>query len=156
MQGLLADSILSQVNYSGNCSSAAFGVGINHTLRLQLAGRRPGVREGEHFNPEVPPVKAGRAKQSIATNLLRRFREHAYAVLRFIGDLSVPFTNNETERAMRMPKIKQKISGCFRSRDGAGHFCVIRSCLDTLRKQCHGMLAVLQRAFAGDPIQPFA
>ena len=114
------------------------------------------VREGEHLNPEVPAVKAGRARQSIATNLLRRFRDHADAVLRFIGDFAVPFTNNEAERAVRMPKVKQKISGCFRSLDGAEHFCVIRSCLDTLRKQGHSMLAVLQGAFAGAPIQPIA
>jgi transposase len=114
------------------------------------------VREGELLNPEVPATKAGRAKQSIATNLLRRFRDHADAVLRFIGDFSVPFTNNEAERAVRMPKVKQKISGCFRSREGAEHFCVIRSCLDTLRKQGHSMLAVLLRAFTGDPIQPAA
>lgn len=111
--------------------------------------------EGELLNPEVPAIKAGRAKQSIATNLLRRFRDHADAVLRF-GDFSVPFTNNEAERAVRMPKVKQKILGCFRSRDGAEHFCVIRSCLDTLRKQGYSMLAVLLRAFVGDSIQPAA
>lgn len=51
-----------------------------------------------------------------------------------------------------MPKVKQKISGCFRTLAGAEHFCVIRSCLDTLRKQGHGMLTVLQRAFADNPI----
>jgi transposase len=60
------------------------------------------------------------------------------------------------ERAVRMPKVKQKISGCFRTLDGAENFCVIRSCLDTLRKQGHGMLDVLQRAYTGDPIQPAA
>lgn len=51
-----------------------------------------------------------------------------------------------------MLKVKQKISGCFRTLDGAEHFCVIRSCLDTLRKQGHNMLTVLQRAFVGNPI----
>jgi transposase len=52
-----------------------------------------------------------------------------------------------------MPKVKQKISGCLRTVAGAEqHFCVIRSCLDTLRKQGHGMLDVLQHAFAGNPI----
>lgn len=114
------------------------------------------VREGEHLNPDTSNSGKGRVKQSVATNLLRRFRLHADAVLRFIGDFDVPFTNNTAERAVRMPKVKQKISGCFRTLDGAEHFCVIRSCLDTLRKQGHNMLAVLQRAFAGDPIQSFA
>lgn len=53
-----------------------------------------------------------------------------------------------------MPKVKQKISGCFRTVTGANHFCTIRSCLDTLRKQGHNMLEVLRRAFIGDPIMP--
>jgi transposase len=114
--------------------------------------------EGERLTPEVvkPAGKRGRCKQSIAFNLLRRLRQHADAVLLFIRDPAVPFTNNLGERAVRMPKVKQKISGCFRTLDGAENFCVIRSCLDTLRKQGHGMLDVLQRAFAGDPIQPAA
>jgi transposase len=83
-------------------------------------------------------------------------RLHRDSVLLFIRDLAVPFTNNLGERAVRMPKVKQKISGCFRSLEGAENFCVIRSCLDTLRKQGYGMLEVLQRAFAGNPIQPAA
>lgn len=113
--------------------------------------------EGELENPEVVKHgtgKRGRSKQSIAFNLLRRLRQHADAVLLFIRDLSVPFTNNLGERAVRMPKVKQKISGCFRTFDGAENFTVIRSCLDTLRKQGYGMLEVLQCAFAGNPIQP--
>lgn len=61
-------------------------------------------------------------------------------MLRFIANSIVPFTNNLAERAVRMPKVKQKISGCFRSFDGADHFTVIRSCLDTLKKQGYGML----------------
>lgn len=112
------------------------------------------VSEGEQHNPETsqPAAKRGRAKQSVAFNLLRRFRQHADAVLLFISDLTVPFTNNMGERAVRMPKVKQKISGCFRTVAGAENFCIIRSCLDTLRKQGYGMLEVLQRAFADNPI----
>ena len=112
------------------------------------------VREGEALHPETAqsPGQRGRGKQSIAANLLRRFRLHADPVLRFISNPDVPFTNNVGERAVRMPKVKQKISGCFRTLAGAEHFCVIRSCLDTLRKQGHSMLAVLQHAFAGNPI----
>ncbi|WP_233575602.1 IS66 family transposase [Noviherbaspirillum saxi] len=116
------------------------------------------VAEGEQLNPEANQSvnKRGRAKQSIAFNLLRRLRQHADAVLLFISNLAVPFTNNVGERAVRMPKVKQKISGCFRTVVGAENFCVIRSCLDTLRKQGHRMLDVLQRAFHGNPIQVFA
>lgn len=116
------------------------------------------VGAGEALHPEVelPIWQGGRAKQSVACNLLRRFHKHADAILLFIRDLAVPFTNNVAERAVRMPKVKQKISGCFRTVEGADNFCVIRSCLDTLRKQGHSMLEVLQRAFAGNPIQPTA
>lgn len=112
------------------------------------------VREGQAIHPETTqqPGQRGRGKQTVAANLLRRFRLHADAVLRFISDPAVPFTNNVGERAVRTPKVKQKISGCFRTLAGAEHFCVSRSCLDTLRKQGHGMLAALQRAFAGNPI----
>jgi transposase len=116
------------------------------------------VGDGEALHPEVelPIWQGGRAKQSVPCNLLRRFRKHADAILLFIRDHAVPFTNNVAERAVRMPKVKQKISGCFRTVEGADNFCVIRSCLDTLRKQGHGMLEVLQHAFAGNPIQPTA
>jgi transposase len=76
--------------------------------------------------------------------------------LRFIADPTVPFSNNIAERAVRMPKVKQKISGCFRTLAGADNFCTIRSCLDTLRKQGHSMLEVLRRAFVGAPIMPAA
>lgn len=114
------------------------------------------LQEGERLHPEAgkPLGKRGRAKQSIAFNLLRRLREHADAVLLFIANPLVPFTNNLAERAVRMPKVKQKISGCFRSFDGAEHFTVIRSCLDTMKKQGHRMLDVLRRAFNGNPVQP--
>lgn len=112
------------------------------------------VSDGEQLNPEAvkSAARKGPAKQSVAFNLLKRFRLHADAVLLFITDHAVPFTNNLGERAVRMPKVKQKISGCFRTVIGADNFCVIRSCLDTLRKQGHGMLEVLLRAFKGNPI----
>jgi transposase len=73
-------------------------------------------------------------------------------VLRFVADLTVPFTNNLGERAIRMPKVKQKVSGCFRTLKGAKHFCTIRSYLDTMHKQGHNMFQVLQSAFIGQPI----
>lgn len=114
------------------------------------------LREGEQENPAADKLsgKRGRSKQSLAFNLLRRMRQYVDAVLLFIRDPGVPFTNNLGERAVRMPKVKQKISGCFRTLEGTENFCVIRSCLDTLHKQGHGMLDVLRHAFAGSPIQP--
>ncbi|WP_426117024.1 IS66 family transposase [Massilia sp. PWRC2] len=113
------------------------------------------MNDGERLNPEAVKTagRQGPVKQSVAFNLLKRFRLHADAVLLFITDHAVPFTNNLGERAVRTPKVKQKVSGCFRTFTGADNFCVIRSCLDTLRKQGHGMLEVLLRAFKGNPIQ---
>lgn len=58
------------------------------------------VREGERANPAA----SGRVKQSTTVNLLRRLRQYGDAILRFVGDFSVPFTNNTVKRAVRMPK----------------------------------------------------
>jgi transposase len=98
--------------------------------------------------------RRGRPKQSLAFNLINRMREHADAVLRFVTDLRVPFTNNLAERAIRMPKVKQKISGCFRTLAGAQVFCIIRSYLDTMHKQGHNMFEVLRLTFMGCPPSP--
>ena len=81
-------------------------------------------------------------------------REHADEVLLFVSDLSVHFTNNLGERAIRMPKVKQKISGCFRTLKGAENFAIIRSYLDTLYKQGHNLIEVLRLAFQGNPPKP--
>jgi transposase len=114
------------------------------------------LSEGERLNPAAvkPTGKRGRCKQSVAFNLLGRMRQYSDAVLLFIHDPSIPFTNNNGEYGVRMPKVKQKISGCFRTVEGAQHFCVIRSCLATLHKQGHSMLEAMRRAFAGNPITP--
>ena len=108
------------------------------------------VQDGQAQNIPLPKTagKRGRAKQSSAYNLLRRLFEREREVLRFMHDLSVPFTNNLAERAVRMPKVKQRISGCFRTLVGAENFCTIRSYLDTARKQGFGMLHALQATFS--------
>ena len=106
-----------------------------------------------------PPVerqdkRRGRIGQSAAFNLIKRLREHADAGLRFVTDLRVPFTNNLAERAIRMPKVKQKISGGWRTFEGAQTFCIIRSYLDTMHKQGHNMFEVLRLTFIGRPPSP--
>ena len=65
--------------------------------------------------------------------------------------MRVPFTNNLGERAIRMPKVKQKISGCFRTFKGAWHFCINRSYLDTLNKQGQNLFEALRQTFMGQP-----
>lgn len=107
----------------------------------------------------VHPIKrrkdgSAHRRQSTPTNLLRRLREYREDVLRFLSDREVPFTNNIAEQAVRMPKVKQKISGCFRTFDGAAAFCTIRSYLETLRKQGVDLLQALVQSFQGKTPQP--
>ena len=113
------------------------------------------LRMGERKHPvRAASGKRGRTKQSSATNLLGRLREHADDVWRFTADPEVPFTNNLAEQAVRMPKVKQKISGGFRTQAGATRFCVIRSYLETLRKQGENLFDALTQAFQGTIPQP--
>ncbi|MCU7890036.1 MAG: transposase, partial [Candidatus Thiodiazotropha sp. (ex Lucinoma aequizonata)] len=83
--------------------------------------------------------KQGRLKRSKTRNLLERLRDFEQDVLRFMDVESVPFTNNQGENGLRMTKVQQKISGCFRSMEGTKYFCRVRSYLSTCRKQ--GMTA---------------
>lgn len=105
-----------------------------------------------------PPIlssgKRGRIRQSAAYNLLRRLDVYRAFVLAFALDFAVPFDNNQAERDLRMVKLRQKISGCFRSTEGASWFCRIRGYISTLRKQGRSVLAALNSLFNGKPIMP--
>lgn len=99
-------------------------------------------------DPNQPP-KRGREKKTKARNLLERLRDFEEDTLRFMMVSYVLFTNNNGENAIRMTKVQQKISGCFRSMDGAKIFCRIRSYLLTAQKHDISPTEALQTLFQG-------
>jgi transposase len=99
------------------------------------------VRQGE--------PKRGRVAQTKTRNLLERMREHEEDILRFMTDVDVPFTNNQAERDIRMVKVQQKISGSFRSWEGAEFFCRIRGYLSTCEKHHISSADALEILFNG-------
>ncbi len=115
--------------------------------------------EANPLSPSSPPGKGrkrqGQGRRSEARNLLERLQAHQEAVLGFCRDFAIPFDNNQAERDLRMIKLKRKISGCFRSQQGADHFCRIRGYLSTLRKQGRNTLQALVAWFQGQP-QPLS
>jgi transposase len=130
------------------------------------AGGRLELSESEHYRkryrkllgeaelecppPEEPVIKKkGKTKRSTARNLLERLRDFENETLRFMVDANVPFSNNQAENDLRMTKVQQKISGCFRSMDGAKIFCRIRSYLSTCRKQGVAASEALRLLFQG-------
>ncbi len=104
--------------------------------------------------PERRPGQRGRCKQSPARNLLDRLWLGQDQVLAFLDDLTIPFDNNQAERDLRMLKVQQKVSGCFRSAPGAAAFARLRGYLSTLRKQSMGLLDALRTLFTGSPLYP--
>ena len=101
-----------------------------------------------------PQGQRGRAKKPKARNLAERFVAYRQQVLAFVYDFKVPFDNNLVERDLRMLKVQQKISGCFRSPAAAADFCTLRSYLSTMRKQGFSVWAALGSLFLGDVLLP--
>jgi transposase len=116
------------------------------------------VRKADRLNPPPGRKSKGTAPphkpplQPTPRRLITRLQKRRDEVLRFISDTSVPFDNNGSERDLRMVKLQQKISGCFRTPDGARNFCRVRSYLSTARKQGYSLLSSLERAFNGKPL----
>ena len=104
--------------------------------------------------PDPGPKRRGRPKRSKAQNLLFRMEHHKESILAFTVDLRVPFTNNLAERDLRMLKVKQKISGCFRTFPGAKRFAKVRSYLSTAMKNGQNILDALTGVFLGTPFIP--
>ena len=152
MAELLVDAKLAcdRARAAGACRVQGAGRARLHARYERL------LADGQAANP--PPPASGRrrarARRSPAGRLLARLDAHRDEVLRLLDDTRVPFDNNQAERDLRMVKLQQKISGCWRTPAGAEAFLALRSYLATARK--HGMnpLVVLGQLFAGHPWLP--
>jgi transposase len=110
------------------------------------------LTRGEKELPPIPPKqngKSGKVAKSDAHNLWERLKKHETAVLLFTKASHVPFTNNRAERDLRMSKVKQKVSGCFRTKKYAEAYCRISSYLQTMANKGYNPLVAIQMAFSG-------
>jgi len=118
------------------------------------------VQSGFEANPapvataEGKAKKRGRPKQSPPVNLLIRLRDFKGQVLAFMSDFRIPFDNNQGERDIRMVKVKQKVSGGFRTLEGAKCFGRIRGYISTARKNAKNVFEAIRDAFDGSPFIP--
>jgi transposase len=132
----------------------AGATGVHDQARDRLHARYQRLLADGHAANPPPRTRRGRRARSPAARLLARLEAHRAEVLRFLDDLRVPFTNNQAERDLRMVKLQQKISGCWRSLTGAEAFLAVRSYLSTARKQDTNPLDVLGQLFSGQPWLP--
>lgn len=105
-----------------------------------------------HPVPKKQKGKRGAVRKSKTGKMLERFIDCKEQILAFAKNFQIPFGNNIAEQAIRMMKVKQKISGCFRSEQGAKDFAVIRSYIATMKKQGHSIIQALAAAIQGNPI----
>jgi transposase len=105
-------------------------------------------------NSPGPIKKRGKKKKTKPQNLLARLEKYRRQALAFMHDFEVPFDNNLAERDQRMMKVQQKISGTFRSWEGANIFCRIRGYISTVKKNSISVIDAIQGAFEGKPFIP--
>jgi transposase len=124
---------------------------LNATVLIELSERYDHL-VAEGLGAQPPPLEVPEQVKKQARNLLLRLERRREEVLRFLTDFSVPFDNNQAERDLRMVKLQQKTSGCFRSDEGARRFCRIRSYVSTMRKQGKEVFQALEGACRGVPL----
>ncbi len=112
------------------------------------------IASGYEENPGLTESAGRRVKRSKAQNLLLRLDQREREATLFAHDFSVPFTNNLCEADIRMVKLQQKISGCFRTTEGAQRYLTVRSYISTARKQGQDTLGVLGKLTQGTPWLP--
>jgi len=142
-------NLLETINIKVNDAGGALDAQESQKYRLKY---RALLKEAEIECPEPirPKGKRGRLKKTKSRNLLERLRDFEQDALRFMDNELVPFSNNLGENDIRMTKVQQKISGCFRSIDGAHIFCRVRSYLSTCRKNGIKSSQALELLFNGE------
>lgn len=114
------------------------------------------IASGYEENPGLAESAGQKIKRSKAQNLLLRLDKREREATLFAHDFTVSFSNNICESGIRMVKLQQKISGCFRTMDGAERFLAVRSYVSTARKQGQDTLQVLSALAQGTPWLPAA
>jgi len=148
--------VLGEGKQAVDAARARGETGVSEEVRQELTRRYDAaLEEGARANPPAPPTGTrGRPKRGKAGNLVDRLRTHKEATLAFLSDTTVPFDNNQAERDIRMTKVREKISGCFRTPTGGARFCRIRGYISTLRKHGQPIFAALRQALSANPLLP--
>lgn len=145
MKRLLKETCVKVANAEHKCLSEREYANLQKRYRNSLT-------RGEKQLPPIPPKpsgKRGKLAKSDAHNLWERMKTHETAVLMFAKDPHVAFTNNRAERDLRMAKVKQKVSGCFRAEQYAKAYCRISSFLQSMANKGYNPLIAIQMALAG-------
>ena len=148
--------LLCDAKLAADRARAAGWAQVDEQARARLKARYVRLlTDGHAANPPPRRLRRGRRpRRSPAARLLGRLDTHRNQALRFLDDLEVPFDNNQAERDLRMVKLQQKISGCWRTLAGAEAFLTVRSYISTARKHGMEVLGVLRRLFESNPWLP--
>ncbi len=129
-------------------------IGVNeHKEKLLNMSKQFSKRQIKNYQDAYDDILSNAVKEQArrgtvdSSNLLKRLKNYKAEVLLFMTDIEVPFTNNLSEQDIRMMKVKQKISGCFRNKAGGNNFCRIRSVISTAMKNKKNIFNILQESF---------